>query len=175
MISGMVKLVFNIIISIFWAVFLIWIMISKNKAVKKIEKEKGEIVYIGGNKVWEMVYFILSIGFLVFVAIDIIIEKLHSISPALISIGMLNVINLFNLQTKCIITISGIGFGAHSNRLTKFIQWDSIKEAHWNKYEPNILSITYIYLDSVKDEELKFDKKELEKIRAILEKYIEIN
>lgn len=35
----------------------------------------------------------------------------------------------------------------------------SIKEAHWNKYEPNILSITYIYLDSVKGEELKFDKK----------------
>lgn len=171
----MITFVFNIIISVLTVVFLIGIIISKNKAMKKIETEKGEILYTDRNTTSERVIYIFMITFLVFVIIDIIIEKTKSVSTGIVLVNMINVINLNNFTAKNIITANGIGFISYSNRLIKFIQWDSIKDAHWNKYDPNKLSITYIYLDSVKDEELKFNKKESEKVRDIVEKYIEIN
>ena len=171
----MITFVFNIIISVLTVGFLIWIIISKNKLMKKIETGKGEILYTDTNTNYERVIYIFMIAFLIFVIIDIIIEKTQSVSTGIVLVNMLNVINLNNFIAKKVITTKGIGFLSYSNRLIKFIQWDSIKDAHWNKYDSNILLITYIYLDSVKDEELKFNKKEYEKIRDIVEKYIEIN
>lgn len=171
----MVNLVFNIIAIVFSIVFLSCIMISKNKAIKKIEKEKGEVAYISENKVSQRVYCIIVLVFLIIVVIDLFVEKSHSMSPGIILINMITILNGINISSKYIITSSGIGLISYANKITKFIQWNSIKDAHWNKYDSNKLSITYIYLDSIKHEELNFNKKELKKIKDIIGKYIESN
>lgn len=171
----MMTFIFNIIISVLTIVLFIGIIISKNKAMKKIEAEKGEILYNNKNTTRERVIYILMISFFILVLIDIIIERDKAVSTGIVLVNMINVINLNNFATKNIITIKGIGLLSYSNRLTKFIQWDSIKDAHWNKYDSNILSITYVYLNSIKEEEMKFDKNESGQVRDIIEKYIEIS
>lgn len=164
----MLIFILNIVFILFSAAWMIWVAVSRKKAIKSIEKEKGEILYTSGNAKWEKFYYIVIVIFFIFVVVNFIIEKPDSISAVVM---LINIMNFANLTSKRIITAKGIGFQSPSNILTKFIAWDTIKDIHWNKFEPNKLCVTYLYVDTIRDLELKFKNDEIESINGILEKY----
>lgn len=163
-------MVISIIVISFLIVCMMADVIAGKKESKAIETDKGEILYLSKTSNLKNVAYILAIGYMIFVAITIVIGKKDIYSIVLLPITILFCIN--SASKKTIITDKGIGLQGVTNRLTNFITWDRINRIYWLSNNRSTLHIEYEYGYMVKELDLAFKDDEIDTINGILGRYV---